>query len=78
MKTAISVPDDVFERADRLAERLGKSRSQLYTEAMADYLVRHDPETVTEKLDEVLGELDPGEDRFVSETGRSILEQVEW
>ncbi|MCP3956835.1 MAG: hypothetical protein GY719_03175 [bacterium] len=47
MKTAISVPDHVFEDADRLAERLAKTRSQLYTEAMVEYLTRHDPDTVT-------------------------------
>lgn len=39
MKTAISVPDGLFERADRLAHRLGKSRSQVYREALAEYLM---------------------------------------
>jgi hypothetical protein len=37
MKTAISVPDDMFEEADRLAKRLGKSRSQLYTAAQTEW-----------------------------------------
>lgn len=78
MKTAISVPDEIFEDAERLAVRLGKSRSQLYAEAMAEYLTRHEPETVTERIDEVLGSIAEPEDPFVTETTRSILEKIEW
>lgn len=78
MKTAISIPDDVFEESERLAARTDKSRSQLYTEAMREYLARHDPDAVTERLDEVVDELAPAEDRFVAETARSVLLRVEW
>lgn len=78
MKTAISVPDLVFEEAEELAEQLGKTRSQLYTEAMVEYLTRHDPDTVTERLNAVIESIPTQEDRFVSETSRSILEKVEW
>ena len=78
MKTAISVPDQVFEQAETLAKRLDKSRSQLYTEALVEYLTQHDPDTVTERLNEVLDSVSEPEDRFVTETSRSILEQVEW
>jgi metal-responsive CopG/Arc/MetJ family transcriptional regulator len=78
MKTAISVPDEIFEDADALAARLGKSRSQLYSEAMAEYLTRHDPETVTERMDRALNAIAEPEDPFVTETTRSILEKVEW
>lgn len=78
MKTAISVPDPVFEEAERLARKLGKRRSQLYTEAMVEYLSRHDPDTVTERLNEVWDSVAEAEDRFVSSTSRSVLDQVEW
>lgn len=77
MKTAISVPDDVFEESERLAARTGKSRSQLYTEAMREYLVRNDPDSVTEKINEVVDSLSPTEDRFVAETTRHVLARVE-
>ena len=40
MKTAVSVPDELFEAAERQAERTKKSRSQLYAEAIAEYLAR--------------------------------------
>ncbi|MFL5301088.1 MAG: ribbon-helix-helix protein, CopG family, partial [Anaeromyxobacteraceae bacterium] len=51
MKTAISLPDDLFEQAERLARRLDKSRSELYREAVAEYVARHDPEAITAALD---------------------------
>ena len=53
MKTAISLPDDLFEAADRLAARLGRSRSELYATAVAEYLERHKFQGVTERLDAV-------------------------
>ena len=40
-------------RADELASRLGKSRSQVYHEALADYVLRRDPGAVTRALDEI-------------------------
>jgi predicted transcriptional regulator len=40
MKTAISIPDDVFERAERLAKLVGKSRSQLYCDAVRESFIR--------------------------------------
>jgi predicted DNA-binding protein len=54
MKTAISIPAPVFEAAERLARRLGKSRSQLYSEALAHYVEQHTGADVTERLDEAL------------------------
>lgn len=78
MKTAISVPDDVFEEAERLAARLEKGRSQLYTDAVREYLARHDPESVTERLNSVMDDLSPEDDRFVTSVARRVLESVEW
>ena len=53
MKTAISVPDDVFDSADELAQELGVSRSELYSTAVAEYLAKHRSEDLTAKLNEV-------------------------
>ena len=53
MKTAISIPDKVFDSAERLADRLGKTRSQLYTQAISNYIAKHKTDDVTKKLDEV-------------------------
>jgi predicted transcriptional regulator len=61
MKTAISLPDPVFRSADRLAARLGISRSELYCRAIKDLLARHDESGVTEQLDAIYGEPGAGE-----------------
>jgi metal-responsive CopG/Arc/MetJ family transcriptional regulator len=53
MKTAISIPDNVFEAADRVAKKLGVSRSELYSNAVHEYIERHQIEDVTAKLNEV-------------------------
>jgi len=53
MKTAISVPDTVFEAADALAKRLGISRSALYSTAIAEYVAKNDSEAVTARLNQV-------------------------
>ena len=59
MKTAISIPDEVFASADALARRLAISRSELYSNAVAEYVAKHRDEDVTARLNTVYAEL-PG------------------
>lgn len=63
MKVAVSIPNRVFDEAEQLARRLGKSRSELYADAIADYLEEHRAETITEQLNAVYAsepaEIDP-------------------
>ena len=74
MKTAVSVPNDVFERAERLARRSGRSRSEVYSAALREYVARHSPDEVTDALDRVVAEIDPSVESFVSESSRRVLE----
>ena len=78
MKTAISLPDAVFLDAERLAKRLKKSRSELYREAVAEYVARHEPEAVTEALNQLAKKLDTRPDDFISAATRRALERSEW
>jgi predicted transcriptional regulator len=55
MKTAISLPDELFLAADKLARDMGLSRSELYRTAISAFLVRHADACVTEGLDAVYG-----------------------
>jgi metal-responsive CopG/Arc/MetJ family transcriptional regulator len=55
MKTAISLPDPIFKAADRLARRLGVSRSELYAKAVSEYLERYRQEGITAALNRVYG-----------------------
>ena len=63
MKTAISLPDSVFEQAEALAQHLGVSRSELYTKALQAYLKRYNRDQILLKLNQVYttesSELDP-------------------
>jgi hypothetical protein len=78
MKTAVSIPDDVYAAAEDLIRRLGTSRSRFYADAIKEYVARHDPDAVTAALDEVLNELDEDIDPFVDAAARRILQRVEW
>jgi predicted transcriptional regulator len=53
VKTAVSVPDDLFQQAETAARRLRISRSQLYASAIAEFLGRQQKDAVTERLNEV-------------------------
>ncbi|MGH2704050.1 MAG: hypothetical protein ACRDJ4_02835 [Actinomycetota bacterium] len=78
MKTAVSIPDELFGRAEEMAHNTGKSRSQLYQEALSEYLLRRDPGAVTQAMDEALADIDPQPDPWMIEAGRQALERSEW
>lgn len=75
MKTAISVPDDVFAQADRAAKRLGWSRSQLYTRALEDFLGAEGDDPVTTAIDALADELAP---TCSPAMGRAIIDSGSW
>ena len=58
MKTAISIPEEVFQSAESLAKRLGMSRSQLYTAAVNEYVSRRQDRRITAILDSIYEEED--------------------
>lgn len=78
MKTAVSIPDDVFQGAERLARRTRKSRSKLFSDALKEYVARHAPEEVTDAMNRVCVDLGESKDPFVSSAARRILERSEW
>jgi metal-responsive CopG/Arc/MetJ family transcriptional regulator len=78
MKTAVSIPDDVFEKVERLVRRAGRSRSEVFSAALREYVARHTPDEVTEAMDRVCAEVNEQPDAFVSTAGRRVLERTEW
>lgn len=78
MKTAISIPDDVFDVAEQLARRTKKSRSQLFSDAVREYVARHAANEITEAMDRVCAELEPGRDNFTAAAARRTLQRVSW
>jgi metal-responsive CopG/Arc/MetJ family transcriptional regulator len=78
MKTAISVPDEIFEAAEELAGELGVSRSQLYARAVAVYVAQHRDEHVTAKLNEIYSEVEAKVDPVLAELQTRSLGPEEW
>ena len=78
MKTAISVPDRLFRAAEQHARRAQKSRSQLYAEALAEYLARHAPDEVTEAMNRVADALVEPDDGFIAIAAQQVLARSEW
>jgi metal-responsive CopG/Arc/MetJ family transcriptional regulator len=64
-KTAISIPNDMFDGGERLARRTLRSPSRLFTDALREYLVRHAPDKVTESMDQAIMEDGKGRVRFL-------------
>ena len=78
MKTAVSIPDDVFEEAERLAKELQTSRSQLYSRALQEFVTRHAPDRLTEAMNRVVDAVGSEGDEFSRRASRGVLEQVDW
>jgi metal-responsive CopG/Arc/MetJ family transcriptional regulator len=78
MKTAVSIPDDVFKRAEQLARRAGRSRSEVYSAALREYVARHSVDEVVETMNRVCESVGNQADDFVRAAGRRVLERTEW
>jgi metal-responsive CopG/Arc/MetJ family transcriptional regulator len=78
MKTAISLPDDLFASADALAGRLGVSRSELYATALAEYVAKHRTARVTERLNAVYATESSRIDPSIEKAQRRRAKGAEW
>ena len=78
MKTAISLPDDLFDSAETLAEKLGMSRSELYATAVAEYLAKHRDEDVTARLNEVYADQPSGFEEPLRAAQARSVRSSEW
>jgi metal-responsive CopG/Arc/MetJ family transcriptional regulator len=78
MKTAISIPDRIFEAAEQFAKRAGLSRSELYTLALREYLQIHERERITQQLDAVYAEEDSQLDPLFVQLQARTLSEENW
>ena len=78
MKTAISIPDPIFNAADQAAKQLGVSRSEFYAKAIQQYLAQYRQDKVTEKLNEIYRQEDSSLDKTTKEIQFQSLEREEW
>jgi hypothetical protein len=80
MKTAISIPDDVFRAAERAAKRLGMSRSELFSRAAVEFLKANPPDDLTASYDAAFSETETDErlSAHRKRAARAMLRKVEW
>ena len=80
MKTAISLPDELFDAVERLVQRSGRSRSEVYAEALREYVARHSPDERTEAINAALAKAGDYSDdiEFARAAARRVLSQTEW
>ena len=78
MKTAVSIPDDIFERADQLARQEKRSRSELYAAALREYVARHAHDEVADAMNRVCEAVGDTDDAFLAAASRRVLDRVEW
>lgn len=53
MKTAVSLPDELFRMAEAAARRLQVSRSELYAKAISEFLKSQQGSSITDRLNDV-------------------------
>ena len=78
MKAAVSIPDPVFKAADDLAQRMGVSRSRLYSVALQRFVQEHDEEAITAKLNEVYAQESSALDTVLQSIQARSLKKDEW
>jgi predicted transcriptional regulator len=78
MKTAVSIPTDLFRRADRLAKRLKKSRSALYAAAVREYVAHHDPKAITAAVNAWIDRYGDPIDHGLIAHSKDMLRRIEW
>lgn len=78
MKTAISLPDEVFQSADALARKLKISRSQLYATAVAEFVAKHRTGDVTSRLDAVYSKTESRLDKRLRKAQADTLRASDW
>ena len=82
MKTAISLPDRLYDEAEKTAQSLGIPRSQLFAKALEEFIEHHKRENITERLNKVYARVDQNEFEGVSNLGlesiRNLTKNDSW
>ena len=78
MKMAVSIPDDIFERAERLVRRKRCSRSEAHVAALNEYVARHAHDEITDAMSRVCGQVGEGDDACLAAAARRVFDRVEW
>ena len=78
MKTAISIPDEVFDVAEKLARRQGVSCGRLFSDALREYAARHAPDEITDAMDRVVADVGNSGADFAVAAAKRVLTNEQW
>ena len=78
MKTAVSIPDELFRKAEAAARRLRVSRSQLYATAIAELLNRQQRDAITDRLNDVYSRQSAAVDAALNRAQLGSIERDSW
>jgi predicted transcriptional regulator len=78
MKTAISIDNETFVKADTLARKMGLSRSSFFTKAAEEFIEEHQEEEITRELDDYYASHDSRLDPEMKRAAFSMLQKAEW
>lgn len=78
METAVTIPDEIFRKAEEMAATLGVARNDLYAAAIAQFIRERRDETVTERLNQVYGDNESGLDEVVKRLQAVSLPEEQW
>lgn len=78
MKTAISIPDDIFSAAENFAHQSHLSRSALFTRALVEFLSRRRNDGVTERLNRLYDKENSRLDEALSKMQASAISKEKW
>lgn len=75
MKTAISIDEDLFRKAEKLSTKLHVSRSQLFAQALEYLLERSETLEIIQKLNEVYGQK-PDDEVVLPKAAKKRMKQI--
>ncbi|MHC4884761.1 MAG: hypothetical protein ACYTGH_06720 [Planctomycetota bacterium] len=78
MKTAISIPDPIFQKAEDTAKKLGMSRSELYAKAVFRFIKDIGDDNITQRLDKVYGKESSALDEGLSTMQSQTIFKEQW
>ena len=76
MKTAISLPDNLYAEAERTAQSMGLPRSQLFARALEEFIHRHNKQLITEKLNDVYAKDNVDDLKPISNAGLDSIRKL--
>jgi metal-responsive CopG/Arc/MetJ family transcriptional regulator len=78
MKVVVSLPNELFKSAERLARRMGVSRSRLYADALREYLAMHDDASLIERINAICDQIDTALEPSLRNAQTQILLREDW